>query len=395
MPHHQLESLKKEVPKRIEALRSLMVEEKIEAALILQRVDLFYFTATAQEGALYVDEKEELFFVKKYAPRAREESPLEAIEISSLKEIPSFLRKKPKLLGLELDVVPVELFFSLQQIFPEAKFQNISPLTLRLRMVKSPSEIELIKEAAQIASFALEKVPHILREGMSELELAGELLRLIMPKGHQEYIRMRGFNREAHSWHVLSGESGTVLSHIDAPMGGFGPSVAYPMGASLKPIRKNEVVLVDLSTCFWGYHSDQTRCFSIGKLPEPLKRGYEVSTKIINLLAKEARPGFSAEWFYKKARSLAEEEGLGDYFLGPKPYQTKFVGHGIGLEISEPPFLALGHDYPIHEGMTLSIEPKMVFPELGAVGIENTYVVTSEGLLPLTSAQEELIEVGG
>jgi len=390
---NQLESLKEEVPRRIEALRSLMSENKIEAVLILQRVDLYYFTATAQEGALYIDKKREMFFIKKYAPRAREESPLDVIEISSLKEIPSFLPQKPKLLGLELDVVPAELFFELKRIFPQAEFKNVSPLILKLRMVKSPCEIELIKEAAQIASFALEKVPHILREGMSELELAGELLRLIMPKGHQEYIRMRGFNREAHSWHVISGKSGTILSHIDAPMGGFGPSPAYPMGASLKPIGKNEVVLVDLSTCFWGYHSDQTRCFSIGKLPELLKRGYEVCRKIANVLAKEARPGGSAQWFYKRAKSIAEEEGFGDYFLGPKPYQTKFVGHGIGLEISEPPFLALGHDYPIQEGMTLSIEPKMVFPDLGAVGIENTYLVSSEGLVPLTSAKEDLIEV--
>ena len=128
---HQLESLKEEVTRRIKAL---------------------YFTASAHEGALYID-------IKTLCPRAMEESSLDVIEISSLKEIPSFLPQKPKLLGLELDVVPVELFFELKRIFPQVEFKNVSPLILKLRMVKSQCEIKLIKEAAQIASFGLEKVP--------------------------------------------------------------------------------------------------------------------------------------------------------------------------------------------------------------------------------------------
>jgi Xaa-Pro dipeptidase len=79
--------------------------------------------------------------------------------------------------------------------------------------------------------------------------------------------------------------------------------------------------------------------------------------------------------------------------MGPPDYKTRFIGHGIGLEIDEYPFIAEGHDYPLEEGMTFALEPKMVFPGKGAVGIENTFVVNNGGLEKLTPAEEELMEV--
>jgi len=164
------------------------------------------------------------------------------------------------------------------------------------------------------------------------------------------------------------------------------------MGASPKPIRVSEPILVDFGTCYWGYHSDQTRCFSLGRIPRILKKAYEVCREIMETLAREARPGVSCQTLYRMARALAEQRGFGNYFMGPESYQTRFVGHGIGLEISEPPYIAEGHDYPLEENVTLCLEPKMVIPGLGAIGIENTYLVTQEGLKPLTVIPEELLE---
>jgi Xaa-Pro dipeptidase len=79
--------------------------------------------------------------------------------------------------------------------------------------------------------------------------------------------------------------------------------------------------------------------------------------------------------------------------MGPPGYKTRFIGHGIGLEIGDFPFIAQGHPYPLEQGMTFALEPKMVFPGKGSVGIENTFAVTQDGVEKLTSADERLIEI--
>lgn len=390
----EAEGLRDDIPRRIEALRRELYRAGIDACLILQKVDLYYLSGTAQDGCLYVDQKRTMLFVKRHAPRARQESPLEVFPIGSLKDLPGLL-PPVEALGLELDVIPVRLFEQLRGLFPRARFSDVSPIVLGLRARKSPWEVSMVKRACWIAAKAYEVVPEVLKEGTTELEVAGEMVKRAMALGHQDFLRMRGFNQEAHSWHVLSGESGAVLSAIDAPMGGWGPSPAYPMGASRRRIGRKEPVLIDFSTCYWGYHSDQTRCYSLGPLPDRLKEAYGLCLEILRVLEREARPGRSCHDLYVLARRIAEERGVEDFFMGPKGYQTRFIGHGIGLEISEPPYIALGHPYPLQEGTTLCLEPKMVFPGLGAVGIENTYLVTDGGLEPLTRLPEEILELGG
>ena len=90
---------------------------------------------------------------------------------------------------------------------------------------------------------------------------------------------------------------------------------------------------------------------------------------------------------------MAERLRYQDSYLGPPGLQTHFVGHGIGLELAEPPFLAQGHFYPLEEGMTFAVEPKIVFPGEGAVGVENTVVVTTNGYEIITPLEQEVFEV--
>lgn len=390
----EAEGLKREIPGRVEALREEMARAGIEACLVLQKVDLYYLSGTAQDGCLYLDRERALLLVRRHAPRAKEESPLEVVPIRSLRELPSLLPPMGTL-GLELDCLPVKVFEALKDLFPGARVVDISPTILSLRARKSPWEVSMVRRACEIAAEAYREVPEVLREGVSELEVAGEMVRRAMALGHQEFLRMRGFNQEAHSWHVLGGESGAVLSAIDAPMGGWGPSPAYPMGAGKRRIARGEPVLIDFGTCYWGYHSDQTRCYSLGPLPDPLKEAYGVCLEVLRALEREARPGAIPHDLFLLARKIAEERGFADHFMGPKGHQTRFIGHGIGLEISEPPYIALGHRHPLREGTTLCLEPKMVFPGIGAIGIENTYLVTEEGLLRLTPLPEGIVELGG
>ena len=106
-----------------------------------------------------------------------------------------------------------------------------------------------------------------------------------------------------------------------------------------------------------------------------------------------ARPGASCHDIYRTGWEEARRLGYEEQFMGPPDYKTRFIGHGIGLEIDEYPFIAQNHDYPLAAGMTFALEPKMVFPGEGAVGIENTFAVGEAGTEKLTSAEETLIEV--
>src|SRR6185369_9875851 len=97
---------------------------------------------------------------------------------------------------------------------------------------------------------------------------------------------------------------------------------------------------------------------------------------------------------WERARTMADEAGLGDRFMGPPGDQARFVGHGVGLELDELPVLAPGFKAPLREGMTIAIEPKFVFPGQGAVGIENTFLVTAQGGEKLTSyVADEVLRV--
>jgi Xaa-Pro aminopeptidase len=200
-------------------------------------------------------------------------------------------------------------------------------------------------------------------------------------------------NYEAYTWHILSGPSGGIVSQSDSPMGGLGLSPAFPVGAGLRAIRGNEPVLVDFGTCYHGYQADETRMFSIGRMPGKFIDAYNACREIHDALLGETRAGADCAVLFDNAVRLASRLGYKDSYLGPPGLQTRFVAHGIGLEINEPPFLARGHSYPLEAGMTFAVEPKIVFPGEGAVGLENTVAVTDSGCEVLTPLEDEIFQV--
>jgi Xaa-Pro dipeptidase len=388
-----------EITRRLKTLRNELDRRRWAAALIVQDVDLLYFSGTMQNALLFVPRVgEEILMVKKYVERAQRESPVkQVLPLNSWNEIPSLIADRhgsiPHTIGIELDVLPAKEYVRLQEIFSGVTITDSSSMIRAIRKIKSPYEIYQMKQAGEIGKIVYAEVPHILKEGVTEIELAGLMLAVAMRHGHQNYLRMRSFNAYAFSWHVLSGSTGGELSFIDAPMGGRGLSPAFPVGASLKPINAHEPILIDFGICYNGYQVDETRMFCCGELPKKFKDTYHAARQIETEVAAIARPGVSCHELFQKGWMVAEELGYKEYFMGPPGYKTRFIGHGIGLEIDEYPFIAQGHDYPLEEGMTFALEPKMVFPTEGAVGIENTFVVRQHGVEKLTPAEEDLIEV--
>ncbi len=387
-----------ELETRCRKLQSLLCEKELDAALILQSADLFYFTGSVQQGALFIPaEGEPVYMVRRVAGRARMECGLkEVVPFRGPGDIAGILsdygHDLPKRAGMELDVVPVGLFRRFQKVLGNCEIVDASPLIRTVRAVKSDYEIEIMKDAALQADRVFQRAKEVLREGMTDLELAAELEFAARKQGHQGVSRMRGFNSELFFGQILSGADSAVPAHLDAPLGGIGVSPAVGHGSSYKPIRKNEPVIIDFVGAFDGYMVDQTRLMCIGGLPDRLLKAYEDMRLIQKRLKEIARPGVGWGAIYEECLGLAVEMGYKDHFMGSAGDQVSFIGHGIGVEIDEFPFIARGFkNQVLEEKMTFAFEPKAVFPGLGAVGIENTFWVEQDGLKHLTFSPEELV----
>ena len=387
-----------ELENRIEKLQKEMIIHSLEAVLILQNADLFYFTGAVQQGALYVPvEGEALYLVRKDFARARMESGLkEVVPFKSPRDIPGVLADfgyaLPKTVGMELDVVPVSVMQRFQKGLGECVISDATPLIRNVRVVKSAYEINILKDAALIVDKVCKRVPEILKAGMTDLELAAELEFVARKAGHQGLVRMRGFNNELFYGHVFSGPDSAVPTYSDTPLGGVGLNPSFPQGASYKSVRNNEMVTVDFVAVFDGYTVDQTRMFCIGEPPQKMAKAYVDMVLIMNHGKEIAKPGASWGGVYDECLQMACDMGYQDHFMGSKGAQVSFVGHGVGVELDEYPFIARGfNDYALQENMVFAFEPKVVFPGLGAVGVEDTFWVGADGLKHLTFSNHELI----
>ena len=385
-----------EIATRIEKLQEALVSAQLDGTLLLLNTDLFYFTGTVQSAFLFVPAAgEPVLMVKRGLERARAEGGIKHIvPIRSPREIPAVLQTFGytliERLGLELDVLPVNLYEFYQKIFAAAQCVDISPAVKAIRSIKSPYEIELLRAAMKVMGEAFAKVPSLLKENMSEIELAALFEAELRRRGYSGPAKMRTFNQEFFYGNVCSGNSGLATSFFDGPVGGSGTAAANPQGAGWKKIQRDEPVYIDYTCVFEGYTGDQTRMFCIGDLTPRLKQAFQDMLVIQKEVLSIMSPGVLAEEPYLLALKLAEEMGYKDHFMGYKENQVKFIGHGIGLELDEWPIIAKGIKQPLLPGMTFALEPKLVFEE-GAIGIENSFVMTETGPEYLHYTPEDIV----
>ena len=201
---------------------------------------------------------------------------------------------------------------------------------------------------------------------------------------------MRLWGGELFYGHLMAGPSAAVPSYMASPTGGTSLSPAVSQGSSFRPIQEGEPVLVDYVFAHHGYIADHARIFAVGGLADDLLEAHSTMLELQDRLKKEIRPGVSPGRIYDAALEWTEEKGYGDYFMGHGQERIRFVGHGVGLELDELPILAQGQDQPVQKNMIIALEPKLIFPERGVVGIENTHRVTSRGLEQLTRFSESI-----
>ncbi len=388
-----------ELKRRVQVLQFRLRQEDLDGALLTEKMDLYYFAGSMQQGFLFVPaDKEPLFMVKRNLNRAKQESTWEKVlPLQNFKQLAEYVKdyacRDLKRLGLELDILPVNQYQRLQEQFPSATFKDISNLIKEIRMIKSDYEIAFFRKAAEISLQVNRRIPELLKVGKPEIQVAAQIESIFRNMGHQGLIRMRAFNTEMSYVHVFSGENGFYSSFLDTCTAGRGLTAACPQGAGWKPLAPHEPIGIDYGTIYEGYILDETRLFSLGPLPPELEEAFLIARQIQEQVIARAAPGVFCADLYHLALETAVSRGLGDYFMGYREAQVKFIGHGLGLDIDEYPVLSPGSKHVLQPGMVFALEPKFIFPGKGMAGLENVWLVTEKGVEKITLIPDEAVIV--
>ncbi|MGQ9512684.1 M24 family metallopeptidase [Thermodesulfitimonas sp.] len=384
------ELLQGEISRRVQGFQQRLQAEGITAALLTQSADILYYSGTCQSGHLYIPAVgEPVFMVRRDYEQAHLTAALKnVVPLQRFGEIPetlsSFGLPKPEVLGYEGDVLPVSIYLRYQKLFPGTRFIDVSRFIRQQRAVKSLYEIEILAEGGRRLDQMLAAVPRVAAVGRTEVEMAGLLEGEARRLGHQGLVRFRGMNYDFFMGHLLTGPSGAAPSFFDGPVCGPGLDPSFAFGAGWRRLKADEPLYVDYGFAYRGYITDATRVFVIGELNGRLARAHAVALEIQAAVLEAARPGVTGGALYELAVAMAQKADLADNFQGWRQ-PVRFIGHGVGLELNELPVLAAGVEEPLTPGMVFALEPKFVFPGEGAVGIENTVVMTENGVKRLTN----------
>ncbi len=396
-----------ELEHRASRLQAAMREAGLDGVLATQNADVFYLSGVVQQAQLYMPlEGPPCLMVRKHFDRARMTTALDesqVVGIRSLRELPGLIEGaggRPRRLGLELDTLPYNTYQAYAKALAplEAELVDASTLFRQVRAIKSEYELDQIRTAARVADVGIRAAAEAAQEGMTELELAAIIEAATRVAGHSGVLRMRFFGQEMHMGHLLAGNAGGVASFMNSPTGGYGVGPWAPYGASRRPIRRGEPVFIDYTGEWGGYIADQTRMLSIGPLSQFWQESYVAMVDVETYVAANARPGMTSGELFSLAEERATHLGHGEYFMGPPEAESPgqkvpFIGHGVGLELDEWPPLQRGTDAVLQAGMVLALEPKLIYPNRGAVGLEDTYVLTEQGLSPLTISSPQIFVV--
>ena len=227
---------------------------------------------------------------------------------------------------------------------------------------------------------------------MTDLEFQVEIERISRLEGCLGQFRISGDSMEIYMGNVICGENADAPSPYDFAMGGAGIHPSLPVGCNGTTITSGMAIMVDVNGNYTGYTTDMSRVFSVGAIDELAIKAHNCSCRICRELSSMGAVGVEAKALYEKAIEIVTEEGLEDLFMGHRQ-KAGFIGHGVGIEINELPVIAPRSRDILALGNVIALEPKFVIPGVGAVGIENTYIVTPNGMECVTLAPEEIISL--
>lgn len=261
--------------------------------------------------------------------------------------------------GFDGNALPYSLFLTLKKKFPGVEFASKVGTIEKIAAVKDSSEIWKIRHAVAITDRVFEEILNIIRPGITELDVSAEI-------SYRQ--RKHGAETDAFDTIVASGTRG-----------------ALPHGrASSKKIRKGEFVIIDFGCVYEGYYSDLTRTISVGKPTQQWKTIYHVVLDAQHHAIEKAANGISSKDLDAVARSYIKKKGYEKYF-------NHSLGHGLGMQIHEPPRISWLSSARLQSGNVITIEPGIYIPNEGGVRIEDNVLITNGNCDVLTRAPKELI----
>ena len=295
-------------------------------------------------------------------PATWEEAFFNAVQAMGLNKISA-----EGMTGVRVGVEPTRMRFLemryLESAFNRAQFDSAEGVLNQLRMRKDASEVAAMRQAVKIAQTALLATLPMIKPGVTERQIASELMIQLLKAGTSPDLPFHP---------IVSG----------------GPNSADPHASpSDRALQTGDLLVIDWGAGYGGYISDLTRTFAIGEIEPEYKRIYEL-VKLANQAGRDAaRPGITAGQVDAAARKVIEDSGYGQYFFHR-------VGHGIGMEAHEPPYMYGENPLILEPGMAFTVEPGIYLPGRNGVRIEDNVVITENGAETLSDLPRELITLG-
>jgi Xaa-Pro dipeptidase len=384
---------------RLEQLQANLRDNGWQAALVMQPRDLYYYAGTAQPANLWVpDEGDPVLFTRRVHKLAQESTWIErTVSAGGFGEMSRALADLDlslapgAVLGIEQDVLPYRLVVGLKKRLEGVRLENLSPIVLKQRLVKDDEEIARIRKAVELWEKGHEAIMETLAVGVAEYEVAAAMENAARRGGGDGMVWPRRWDSSLPAGGIVaSGPNAWVVSGEAMTVTGVGLSQALPWGPSSRRLEAGDLVVVDFTLAYEGYHCDMTRTYCVGDPSQEQRDLWERLLELHLQVVDQVRPGVTGEELYLVANGLAEDMGLVDNFMGVGSERGSYIGHSIGLELDEWPVLGAGYREPLPVGAVITIEPKFMVPGQGAVMVEDDLVVTPSGHELMSTLEREL-----
>lgn len=399
MPHTPVPA--QELTSRLTRLRAEMHRHHPDWHMIIldNKIDLYYFTGTMQEGALVVTPDEAVLFVRRSFDCAKRDSLFADIRpMGGFRALRDAFPRVPETVFFSTRTMTLQKLSMLQKHLPFTAYLSADHVLSALRAEKSEYERACMRQSGEIHAQVIETLaPALLREGVSEARLCGEICTALLEQGGMGISR---FNQPAAE-DVLGvcsfGENGLCEAALDSPSGTVGTSIAMKsIGSSERRLQNGELILLDIPCGFRGYHTDKSISFFFGRLADHpqgdlIRAAHEHCVFLEYEIASMLTAGAAPAEIYEKVLAIVDPR-FREGFMN----SAKFLGHSIGLTMDETPVLAPGFTTPLAAGMTIAVEPKIALPGIGLIGTENTYEVVSQGpAQSISGVCQTLFEISG
>ncbi|MCB5952555.1 Xaa-Pro peptidase family protein [Enterococcus sp. BWT-B8] len=355
---------------RLKQVKKIMHENySIDFLIVSDKINYRYLSGfTGSNGLLVVgDEREYLLVDGRYTEQAEQQTEnICILTTTPQKNQWQYLAEivGDGSVGFERSSISYLMYLELESVISEQKGKLIETIHLieQLRMIKEPTEIRYLKEAAMLADQTFEYIKTIIKPGMSELDVANEI---------DYYSKRIGSEGPAFETIVASGNR-TALPHAHA---------------SRKVIQPDELIMIDFGCMYHGYHSDMTRTFALGKAADKIKETYQQVLNAQKQAIQAIETGKTLKEIDQTARMCLEESGIAEYF-------SHGLGHGIGLSCHEYPVVNHDSTVNIREGMVFTVEPGIYFPGDYGIRIEDDIFITADGRVKsFTQTSKEWMEL--